>query len=137
MPIPESIETDDVTVKRVERATDNEMERKGLVRVSEDPDFLIAMHTGAEDKTAYNKGWQWEYVYSDYFMTNRQRTFQYREGLLVLEFVDAESKELAWRGHAKGFLGKQDNPKKEDELVKKAVHKILKNFPPPRQTKGK
>jgi hypothetical protein len=135
MPIPESIETDDVVVKRVERATDAEMERKGLLRVSKNPDFLIAMHTGAEDKTAYNKDWQWEYVYSDYFMTNRQRTFQYREGLLVLEFVDAKSKELAWRGQAKAFLGKQENPKKQDKVVKTAVHKILKNFPPPSQTK--
>lgn len=134
LPIPESIETDDVVVGRVERAVDAEMERKGFLRVSDNPDFLIASHTGSEEKMVHRDS-QWDYVYSDYFRTNRQTTFQYLEGMLVLDIVDGESKQLVWQGQAKGFVGKKSNPKAEDELVKKAVDKILKNFPPPRQKK--
>jgi hypothetical protein len=135
LPIPEEIETDDVVVARVEKATDAEMTEKGFLKVSENPDFLIAMHTGREEKVALNRDWQWEYVYSDYFINNRQTSFQYLEGMLVLDIVDGESKQLVWQGQGKGFVGRKPNPKQEDKLVKQAVHKILKNFPPPNQMK--
>jgi hypothetical protein len=134
MPIPESIETDPVVVGRVERAVDAELTEKGFLKVADSPDFLIAMHTSREEKVAHNRDWAWQYVYSDYFM-NTHQDFRYLEGMLVLDIVDAASKELVWQGEAKGFVGKKSNPKKEDEMVKEAVHKILKNFPPPRQMK--
>jgi hypothetical protein len=134
MPIPEEIETDPVVVGRVERATDAELTQKGFVKVEDGPDFLIAMHTGREEKVALNRDWQWQYVYSDYYM-NTHQDFRYLEGMLVLDIVDAESKELVWQGEARGFVGAKSNPKREDKMVKDAVHKILKNFPPPSQKK--
>ena len=51
----------------------------------------------------------------------------YIEGTLVLDFVDATTKELAWRAYCKGSIR---NPHKKDKVINKAVKKAIKKFPP-------
>jgi hypothetical protein len=51
----------------------------------------------------------------------------YTEGTLVLDFVDAKTKQLAWRTYCKGAIR---NPSKKDKIINKAIEKALKQFPP-------
>jgi hypothetical protein len=51
----------------------------------------------------------------------------YTEGTLVLDVVDAKSKQLAWRAYCKGVIR---DPSKRDKIIDKAVEKALKKFPP-------
>ena len=51
----------------------------------------------------------------------------YTEGTLVLDFVDAKTKQLAWRAYGKGAIR---NPSKRDKIINKAIEKALKQFPP-------
>ena len=127
--IPEGVEADDLVVGRVKRAVNAEMAEKGIRTTTADPDFLIAMHAGSEEKVTQR---DWGYTYSSYWHRGggRSRTFRYQEGTLVLDFVDADTKQLIWRGRAKGFVDRNSKPKKDDKLVNEAVRKILKNFPP-------
>ena len=85
------------------------------------------MHVGSEEKVSYQ---DWGYSYGGYWRRGGTSKFKYQEGNLILDFVDAESKQLIWRGQAKGFVDRKSNPKKDDKLVNEAVRKILKNFPP-------
>jgi len=48
-----------------------------------------------------------------------------------LDFVDAESKKMIWRGVAKAEVDDQSTPDEKEKLIKEAVQKILENFPPP------
>lgn len=129
LPIPKEVEADDLVVGRVKRAVNEEMAAKGIRKTTTAPDFLIAMHAGSEEKVTQR---DWGYTYSSYWHRGggRSRTFRYQEGTLVLDFVDAGTNQLIWRGQAKGFVDRNSKPKKEDKLVDEAVRKILKNFPP-------
>ncbi len=51
----------------------------------------------------------------------------YKEGTLILDFVDPETMQLIWRGWATFAF---DDPDKAARYVNKAVKKILKKFPP-------
>ncbi len=57
-------------------------------------------------------------------------SYTWVEGTLVLVFFDPESRQLIWRGRARGLDYSRSNPKKDDKLVSEVVHKILQDFPP-------
>jgi hypothetical protein len=129
LPIPEALRTDSILVKRVKSATDARLSEKGFRMTADNPDFLIAMHVGSEEKVTQR---DWGYTYSRHWRGGGggRRYFRYQEGTLVLDFVDGKSRQLAWRGQAKGFVDKNSNPRKDEKLVNEAVRKILKHFPP-------
>ncbi len=52
-------------------------------------------------------------------------------GTLVIDVIDGESGELAWRGWAEGALLDTPSAQELDEYTGKVVGKILKGFPPP------
>jgi hypothetical protein len=47
-------------------------------------------------------------------------------GTLVIDFVDAETNKVIWRGHAEGDV---NNAKKLPSRIDKGVHSILKKLP--------
>jgi hypothetical protein len=56
--------------------------------------------------------------------------YQYEEGTLVLDFVDAKKMGLIYRGIATAELLRSGSFEKRQERVNETVEKILKQFPP-------
>jgi hypothetical protein len=54
-------------------------------------------------------------------------------GQLDLDMYDREGKDLVWRGTATKTLDPKAKPEKRTKNLKKAVTKLLKNYPPPAQ----
>ena len=52
----------------------------------------------------------------------------YKEGTLVLDFYDGNTKQLIWRGSAEDTLS--DKASKNEKKLDKGVAKMLKGFPP-------
>jgi hypothetical protein len=134
MPIPDKADIDSLNVQRVKNAVNAELKGKGLTMTSDNPDFLIAEHLGKKDKVQIN---DWGYGYGPYagywggdWGAGGVSTYEYEEGSLILDFVDAKSKKMIWRGAAKAQIDSADTPDKKQELINKAVNEILKNFPP-------
>jgi hypothetical protein len=50
-----------------------------------------------------------------------------REGMLVLDIIEADSNRVVWRGTAVGLIG---DPSKRQEAIEGAVGRLLQNFPP-------
>ena len=135
MPVPEKATMDSLVVDRVKNAVNAELQAKGLTMTSNNPDFFIAEHLGKKDKVRVTN---WGYGYGSY---GRYRggywgpqgvdTYQYEEGSLILDFVDAKSKKMIWRGVAKAQIDDTNTPEKSEKLIDEAVQEILKNFPPP------
>ncbi len=102
--------------------------------MEENPDFLIALHTGKQAKVNIR---DWGYSHGrygrDWGATGGSRidVYQYEEGTIMLDFVDAESRELIWRGTATAEIDLQRTPEERDKLVDEGVTEMLKNFPPP------
>lgn len=135
--IPEKADINQLDVERLKTAVNNRLEIKGFKMNSDTPDFSIAVHFGKKDKIQVR-----DYGYDDGpFMGPRGRrfggwgdrrvdTYQYEEGTLVLDFVDAKTKKLLWRGSGKARVGDAKTPEKRQKLINEAVEKILKKFPP-------
>jgi len=132
--VPDQAGMDDLSLQRVKKAVDAELMAKGLKKRSADPDFLIAEHIGSKDKVQVT---DWGYQYGahgrymgGYWGPRNVSTYEYEEGWLILDFVDAKSKNLIWRGTAKAEVQNIDSPEKSEQLINKAVKEILKKYPP-------
>ncbi len=122
----------DLVGKRIMNAVDGAMSVKGFT-MTDDPQLLAVYHTGVQDKVEVT---DWGYGYGAYGGWygggGGVDVYQYQQGTLIIDFVDAVSKELVWRGTAQGVLA--DSPPSPDEMqerINNVVGKLLQNFPPP------
>ena len=135
MAVPEKAGIDSLVVERVKNAVNTELKAKGLMITSKNPDFLIAEHLGKKDKVQVT---DWGYGYGPYggywggYWGPRGgvSTYEYEEGSLILDFVDAKSKKLIWRGAAKAEVQDIATPEKSEKVINEAVKEILKTYPP-------
>ena len=135
MPVPEKSGINSLVVERVRNAVNTELKAKGLMMSSNNPDFLIAEHLGKKDKVQVT---DWGYGYGPYGgywggywgPNGGVSTYEYQEGSLILDFVDAKSKKLIWRGAAKAEVQDINTPEKSEKVINKAVKEILKKYPP-------
>ncbi len=115
--------------KRVFEAVNKTMRDRGWRKLDEDDaDFLILTHAGVEEKVQVNDwGGYGRYDHRWGMRASRVTVHNYQEGSLVIDFIDAKSKELAWRGVGTRVIDREA-PSQED--VDKVVQEILKRFPP-------
>ena len=118
--------------KEVTRIIRNELGSRGFEESIKNPDFLVAYHTGIKGRvdvrefgynyTTESRTWGWG--------PDPLQITPYQEGSLIVDIIDADSKNLVWRGIAQEII--PDNPLPEEivKLLEEAVPKILKNFPP-------
>ena len=131
--VQENIHT--LNVKRIQKAVNAQLETKGCKMTTDSPDFLISMHVAKEEKMDVRA---WNYSYGgramlhggSYAATTQYDVYQYEEGTFILDFVDAKSMELIWRGIAQGEVQNYSNPVKRNERIDNVVQKVLSNFPP-------
>jgi hypothetical protein len=106
---------------RVKRAVQREMERKGYVLRERGPvDALLAYHVTVKQRVNVA-----HYGYGYWF--GRTYVNRYKEGTLIIDIVDAEVKQLAWRGTATGAVSSVNE---SEESINKTVAKILEKYPP-------
>lgn len=126
LPSPENEVQDSLNLNRVKKAVNADLQVKGLRMTSDNPDFFIAVDLGSKTKIDVKK---WGYRRS-YRGTDRVVTYQYEQGSLVLDFVDAKTKNLIWTGGVKADIYNVLTPEERKKLIKEAVRKVLVNFPP-------
>ncbi len=136
---PEKIPKDlgasnDITDRRIRAAIDEEMAAKGFTATTSDPDLVIFYHVGVEDKVDVT---DWGYSYAStgrYWGWNTRNvdTYDYQEGTLIVDFVDARSKVLVWRGAAQKVL-ESLTPEETDQAVKDIVKQVMALYPPGEQ----
>lgn len=52
-------------------------------------------------------------------------------GQLAVDMYDSANHDLVWRGVATKTIDPKAKPEKQEKNLKKAVTKLLKNYPPP------
>jgi hypothetical protein len=115
--------------KRLKDAVEAELRDAGYKRARMgEPDFLIAYHIGARDKVDVTR-YGYRYGPHGRWVGHRVEVRRYKQGTLILDFVDAGSKQLIWRGTALGAL--RDITAGADE-IRGVVSKVLAGFPPPK-----
>jgi hypothetical protein len=130
----------------IKQAIASELNKRGLRQVESNPDFLVTTHTFVEkaERTVYDTqpaaGYAYPYSvgYRGRFLPvnygywygpsyySQPRTEQYREGTLVIDFIDARSNNLVWRGSVADPV---DDAGRLGSEFSKNAKEILDKFP--------
>ncbi len=111
--------------KRVKQAVDEQLLAKGYQLKPEGSELIVHYHIVIDDKTAVYTD-PYGYYYNNYWMMRRTDVYRYREGTLIIDFMDSRNCELIWRGWATSIL--QDDEVSEAK-IREAVQKIFQQFP--------
>lgn len=124
-------EISDLDKKRILRAIEAEMQRKGFSK-SQDPDLLVSIFTKTneniniyQNNMGYGYGWGWHPWYWGSGYNTVSRT---SEGTLYIDLIDADGKELVWQGMGTAALASDVN--KKQKRISEIVQEILAKYPP-------
>jgi len=113
--------------KGIKTAVDAELSAKGYDKaMGGDIDFLVAFHMGAQNKVDVTH-YGYRYGPRGRWWGHHTEVHRYKEGTLILDIVDARSKQLVWRGSARDAVHRSQDL---DDKLLEAVSKILVEFPP-------
>lgn len=118
---------------RIKSSIDMVMADRGLDNFKGGGDLLVVFHLGVADKLQVT---DYGYSYSPYYYRGayggRQiDVYQYQEGQLIIDLVDAKTKQLVWRGTGtKALSDSQQTPEQGQQKMDEAVWKIMESFPP-------
>lgn len=126
---------------RIVNAIKKEMTGKGFTENTTNPDIMINAVTLMKDKqsvTASSNYYGYGGMYRPYGYygggmgmasgTTTYNTYDYKDGSLFIDIVDAKTQKLVWQGVANAEIDKQ--PKDPDAFISGAVKKVLDNYPP-------
>ena len=136
-------QSSELVEKRIQRATAAGLSSMGYGNTNSSPDFLIAIHANVRERIDMRAwgygfggrgfgGWRWGGRRWGWGGAGGRQldTIRYQEGTIILDIIDAETRELIWRGQAVAEVDRKMTPEKSEKLVKKAVDKMLAKFPP-------
>ena len=119
--------------RRVRAAIEGELADRGLAQTDVDPDLLVVYHVGVEDRIRVT---DFGYHYSPYYWGFGGRDIdvhQYKQGTLIIDLVDAETKNLVWRGSGTKVLEQQQrSPEEAQRRTNEIVARIMASYPPDR-----
>ncbi|ROR94861.1 uncharacterized protein DUF4136 [Sinobacterium caligoides] len=115
---------------------------KGLSNSNSNPDIFVSYGVLTEDRTdintyntysGYAPNWRYGYYGNNYGIatgSTQTTVSNYKQGTLMIDFIDPKSNQLIWRGTADGRLDKDASPEERREALREVVDKILAQFPP-------
>ena len=120
----------DIIRARVQRAVDGELAARGFRIDEQAPDFRIGWHAGIEDRLEVESlNDLYDYNWRDWYdPTYGTYASEYSEGTLILDFIDTDRNELAWRGVAEGRLRRTGPALPTAGEVEEAVDEIMEDF---------
>lgn len=118
----------ELTDKRIKRAVDTQLKAKSILYTTDSPDLRVHYHIVIDNKSMVRPS-IYGYNYSQYWIRNQMDVYQYREGTLIIDLMDAKNNNLIWRGWGTSVMDSSDIDLTEEE-INVAVYKILKEFPP-------
>ena len=133
----EKIRLNNLDKRRLMAAVETELSAKGFTKADK-PDFLVnlvvvsreaANHYGPNyyGGWGWGRGWGWGWG-SPFFGGNTGYVDTYREGTIIIDFLDPGNKTLFWHGRGAGF--NLDNFRKREERLHAGVSEILRQYPP-------
>lgn len=136
-------EISDIDKRRILRAIEAELMAKGMTK-SENPDMLVSIFTKSTQRVdVYNNAWgfggwgwggfnRWGWGWGPGFGWGGNNVSTRTEGMLFIDFIDTDKKELFWQGSGTGYLVTR-NVEKKEARIKEFVAKTLEQFPPTKE----
>jgi hypothetical protein len=125
--------TDSLWDQRVKSAVDSQLSAKGWTLVPSGGDVVVNAfgktkpeHTINTFYDGFGGGWRWRGFGG--FGESSTTIDTYQVGTLVVDFFDASTKNLIWRGMSSDTLS--SNADKNTKKLDSDVHKMFQHFPP-------
>ena len=120
---------------RIKNGVDAQLAAKGWTQVPSGGDVaVVAIKTSQTQRTlqtfydGLGGGWGWRRFGGGGFGDATTTEQDYKVGTLVIDFYDAKTKQLIWRGSAQDTLS--DKATQNEKNLDKGVAKMFKAFPP-------
>ena len=112
---------DSLNAGRIRTGLESQLMANGFHMETEKPDFVIAYYVTTKNKLSVQ-----DYGYGPprWFGGRDIRVNQYSEGTLMVDFIDARTNQVIWRGRASGTL----EMKGVDKKISKSTEKLIKQF---------
>ena len=118
--------------KRVHDAVENFLIQNGYPKSSDGkPDFLVNVYLTAVKMVEVDRSWEGRPGHR-YFGDSAFETYiiEYDEGTVVIDFLDAGTQRLFWRGTGTRRINHSSSPQKSADTINRWVSEILKQYPP-------
>ncbi|GAO42682.1 DUF4136 domain-containing protein [Flavihumibacter petaseus] len=123
--------------ERIINAIKSQLLTMGFTENKENPDLWVNATAIVKEKTQVTANSNY-YGYGGYYRpygwgpgfngTTTYNTYEYKDGSLIIDLIDAASKTLVWQGTGNKEI---DKPSKDpDAAIKAAVAKIMESYPP-------
>jgi hypothetical protein len=130
--------------QRILNAVKSEMVKKGLQEATGSPDVLVNVTAILQNRVAvssttdyYGYGGMYRPYYWGGGMSSATTNYNvqhYKDGSLIIDVIDANSKKLVWQGTGNKEI---DKPAKDpDTAIPKAIASIMESFPPGKAKKS-
>ena len=106
---------------RIKTGLESQLVANGFRMDTEDSDFVIAYYVTTKNKLSVQ---DYGYGLPRWFGSRDIRVNQYSEGTLMVDFIDARTNQVVWRGRASGTL----EMKGVDKKISKSTEKLIKQF---------
>jgi hypothetical protein len=121
---------DRVWSRRVEDVLEDTLAARGLKKVKEGSDLLGVVHARFavnEQVNYYNAGWGYGWGWGGSMVTT---VTPIPVGSMIIDLVDARTKELVWRGTASAELQTGLENEQREENLRKVLAGLFANYPP-------
>jgi hypothetical protein len=116
---------------RIRSAIGTELRSKGYTASNDRrPDFLVVYHIRLSDmmKGSSTQNYIGDRAHGTYTTINDIHS--YKEGTLLIDIVDAASKQLVWRSSALSEVNTGMTPEERNKRISHIVRAMLEHFPP-------
>jgi hypothetical protein len=118
--------------QRIHAAVESFLSQNGYAESSEGkPDFLVDIHLAVEKMIEVDQsvdGWPGHRAFGD--SAFETVITEYDEGTLIIDFLDAGTQRLFWRGTGTRRIDHSSSPQKSTDTMNRWVSEILKQYPP-------
>ncbi len=135
--VPVENKKHELVAKQLKSELRKQLTNRGFKQNTSNPDFLVALHGGTEDKVSirasnygYHYGGWYNRRYSGMYYDSRVETYEYQEGTLVIDIIEAKSKALIFQSTIIKTIDKGASMEKRLENIKNVITKALQSFPP-------
>ena len=132
--------SDTLTDERIKAGIDTQLKQKGYIKVKrKDADIYVVFHTDVRNKTKIVQDYQYigispyrygyGYGYGGMMAVPVTRTYNYDEGQLLVDILNAKDNKIVWRGVATDSLKQLKTPEERVEYINKVMTSIFKTLP--------
>ena len=127
--IRDNASEDQLIDQEIKRAVDEQLARKGLIKVDKNADIQVGYHAAIrQERSLYVSGMGWGGRGNS---SVQGQTSSIPIGTIVVDLYDRAQKQLIWRGDTTRTIDLKKDPGKNYKNLQAAMAKLFRNYPHP------